>query len=75
MLHVPPVRITQSYPNKSLNWSEFSLEIEGKILNQVEYESARRIKYVLVDRTFRIQTVSEWVFQQVIFRSSCLLLC
>ena len=50
------------------------LEIEGKILNQVEYESARRIKYVLVDRTFRIQTVSEWVFQQVIFRSSCLLL-
>ena len=31
-------------------------------------------KYVLIDSTLKIQTVSEWVFQQVIFRSSYLLL-
>ena len=28
----------------------------------------------MIDSTFRIQTVSEWVFQQLIFRSSYLLL-
>ena len=31
-------------------------------------------KEILVDSSFTIQTVSEWVFQQAIIQSSCLLL-
>ena len=45
--------------------------MKKKILKQVEYESARRMKICCVDSIFRTQTVLEWVFQQVILRSSC----
>ena len=41
-----------------------------KCSNELRTKALVGWKYALIDSTFRIQTVSEWVFQPVIFRSS-----
>ena len=60
----------------TLHWllDRFKVYWKEKYSNKLSMKAREGWKYVLVDCTFRTQTVSEWVLQQIIFRSSCLLL-
>ena len=42
-----------------------------KYSNKLSMKALVEWKYVVFDSIFRIQAVLEWVFREVIFRSSC----